>query len=156
MTEETQRIIKKYPNRRIYDTHESSYITLNDVRNMIIKGVNFKVIDAQTKTDITRNILLQIIIEQESENNPLFSTDNLQDFIKYYGKNQGQNFSSFINQSLTFFQQQQEQFQSSMGNMLEQNPMQVWTEIGKQNMKMWQGMQKDWFSNISKKTDKAG
>ena len=107
MTEENIRIIKKYPNRRIYDTHDSKYITITDVRDMVVEGIEFKIIDAKSKKDITRNVLLQIIIEQESENNPLFSTDNLQNFIRYYGANQQKGFSEFMNQSLAFFQQQQ-------------------------------------------------
>lgn len=150
MNQQDIRIIKKYPNRRIYDTEQSRYITLNDVKNLITDNVEFKVIDAHSKKDITRSILLQIIIEQESEKNPLFSTENLQRFIKYYGANQNQQFSDFINQSLAFFQQQQEQFQSSMNDMLDQSPLKFWSEVGQQNMQMWQEMQKEWFASIQK------
>jgi polyhydroxyalkanoate synthesis repressor PhaR len=106
-----------------------------------MNGVEFKAIDTQTKKDITRSILLQIILEQESEHNPLFSTDNLQDFIRYYGDNQGKGFSDFISQSLSFFQQQQDQFQSNMSDMLEQNPVKVLSELSQRNMEMWQQMQ---------------
>lgn len=150
MSQQDIRIIKKYPNRRIYDTGQSRYITLNDVKNLITDNVEFKVIDAHSKKDITRSILLQIIIEQESEKNPLFSTENLQRFIKYYGANQNQQFSDFINQSLSFFQQQQEQFQSNMNDMLDQSPLKFWSDVGQQNMQMWQKMQKEWFASIQK------
>ena len=145
MTDEAVRTIKKYPNRRIYDTHDSKYITINDVRDMVVNGIEFKVIDTQSKKDITRSILLQIIIDQESESNPLFSTDNLQNFIRYYGENQQQGFSDFISQSLSFFQQQQEQFQSNMSDIMENNPVKVWSDISKQNMEMWQQMQGAFF-----------
>ena len=70
-TEQTIRIIKKYPNRRVYDTHLSRYIKVDDLRDMIIDGIEFKVIDSKTKEDVTRSVLLQIILEQESENNLL-------------------------------------------------------------------------------------
>ncbi|MGI9319762.1 MAG: polyhydroxyalkanoate synthesis repressor PhaR [bacterium] len=145
MTDESIRTIKKYPNRRIYDTHDSKYITINDVRDMVVNGIVFKVIDTQSKKDITRSILLQIIIDQESESDPLFSTDNLQNFIRYYGENHQQGFSDFINQSLSFFQNQQEQFQSNMSDIMENNPVKVWSDISKQNMEMWQQMQGAFF-----------
>ncbi len=150
MSDESVRTIKKYPNRRIYDTHDSKYITINDVRDMVVNGIEFKVIDTQSKKDITRSILLQIIIDQESESDPLFSTDNLQNFIRYYGENQQQGFSDFINQSLSFFQRQQEQFQSNMSDIMENNPVKVWSDISKQNMEMWQQMQGAFFGQGKK------
>ncbi len=150
MSDDSVRTIKKYPNRRIYDTHESKYITINDVRDMVVNGIEFKVVDTQSKKDITRSILLQIIIDQESESDPLFSTDNLQNFIRYYGENQQQGFSDFINQSLSFFQQQQEQFQSNMSDIMENNPVKVWSDISKQNMEMWQQMQGAFFGQGNK------
>ncbi len=148
------RIIKKYPNRRIYDMEESRYITLSEVKKLIIDNVEFKVIDAHSKKDITRSILLQIIIDQESEKDPLFTNENLQRFIRYYGGNQNQHFASFMNQSLAFFQQQQEHFQSRMNEILDQNPLNFWSSVGQQNMQMWQKMQQDWFSSLTQKEDK--
>ena len=82
MTDE--RIIKKYPNRRLYDTNQSCYITLNDVRDLVLASVPFKVIDRQSGDDITRSILLQIIMEQESGGQPLFSANILEQFIRNY------------------------------------------------------------------------
>ena len=72
------RVIKKYPNRRLYDTEISSYITLGDVRELILEHVLFQVIDAKSKKDITRSILLQIILEQEEDGEPIFSTPVLE------------------------------------------------------------------------------
>ena len=125
MSDEPTRIIKKYPNRRIYDTRDSKYITLMDVRDMVVDGEDFKIVDAKNGDDLTRNVLLQIIIEQESAHNPLFTTDNLQNFIRYYGAGNQQGFSEFMNQSVAFFKQQQEQFSSSVSEMMEQNPVKV-------------------------------
>ena len=77
-----KRIIKKYPNRRLYDTAISSYITLENVRQLIVEDVDVQVLDARTKNDITRNTLLQIITECEETTPPLFSTEVLQ-ALKY-------------------------------------------------------------------------
>ena len=153
MSDEPTRIIKKYPNRRIYDTQDSKYITLMDVRDMVVEGVDFKIVDAKSGDDLTRNVLLQIIIEQESAHNPLFTTDNLQNFIRYYGAGHQQGFSEFMNQSVAFFKQQQEQFSSSGSEMMEQNPVKVIADISQQNMEMWQNMQNAFFGQGKKSGD---
>jgi polyhydroxyalkanoate synthesis repressor PhaR len=79
------RTIKKYPNRRLYDTHSSSYITLADVKDLVMEFEDFQVIDAKTGDDLTRSILLQIILEEESAGMPLFSTEILAQMIRFYG-----------------------------------------------------------------------
>lgn len=80
-----QRVIKKYPNRRLYDTQTSSYITLADVKRMVLDGVDFEVHDAKTQEDLTRSILLQIILEEETGGVPMFSTSSLAQIIRFYG-----------------------------------------------------------------------
>ena len=83
---EAVRIIKKYPNRRLYDTTTSVYITLADVKKLVLENVIFRVEDAKTKDDLTRSILLQIILEEESGNGaPMFSSDVLSKIIRFYG-----------------------------------------------------------------------
>jgi polyhydroxyalkanoate synthesis repressor PhaR len=79
------RVLKKYPNRRLYDTRTSSYITLADVKAMVLTGEPFEVRDAKTGDDITRSILLQIILEEESGGVPMFSTETLAQIIRLYG-----------------------------------------------------------------------
>jgi polyhydroxyalkanoate synthesis repressor PhaR len=81
----TVRVLKKYPNRRLYDTHSSSYITLADVKQMVLGGESFEVRDAKSGDDLTRSILLQIILEEESAGVPMFSTDALAQIIRFYG-----------------------------------------------------------------------
>ena len=81
----TPRVIKKYPNRRLYDTQSSSYITLADVKRMVLAHEDFEVRDAKTGEDITRSILLQIILEEESGGVPMFSTETLAQIIRFYG-----------------------------------------------------------------------
>ena len=79
------RILKKYPNRRLYDTQTSSYITLADVKQMVLEGEHFEVRDAKTADDLTRSILLQIILEEETGGMPMFSTQMLSQVIRFYG-----------------------------------------------------------------------
>ena len=79
------RILKKYPNRRLYDTQTSSYITLADVKRMVLEGIAFEVHDAKSQEDLTRSILLQIILEEETGGVPMFSTASLAQIIRFYG-----------------------------------------------------------------------
>jgi polyhydroxyalkanoate synthesis repressor PhaR len=81
----TMRVIKKYPNRRLYDTANSGYITLADVKQMVLEFIDFQVIDAKTGDDLTRGILLQIILEEESVGMPMFSSEMLSQMIRFYG-----------------------------------------------------------------------
>jgi len=82
---EQQRLIKKYPNRRLYDTRTSSYITLADVKDLVLNHEHFQVVDAKSGEDLTRSILLQIILEEETGGVPLFSSELLSGFIRFYG-----------------------------------------------------------------------
>ena len=79
------RLIKKYPNRRLYDTQTSAYVTLADIKELVMAGESFKVLDAKTDEDLTRSILLQIILEEEACGMPIFSTQMLQQVIRFYG-----------------------------------------------------------------------
>jgi polyhydroxyalkanoate synthesis repressor PhaR len=80
-----QRIIKKYPNRRLYDTNTSSYITLAEVKELVMKRESFEVRDVKTGDDITRSILLQIILEEEASGSPMFTASVLESLIRFYG-----------------------------------------------------------------------
>lgn len=145
-TDRTLRLIRKYPNRRLYDTHDSVYIRLDDLRDMVLGNIPFRVEDSRSGEDITRGVLLQIISEQESEKerDPLFSTDHLRDFIRY-GQEQQQMFSDFMTQSLAFFHHQQEQFNDNMKDLFVHSPMQVFSDISRRNMEMWQQMQENFY-----------
>lgn len=80
-----ERLIKKYPNRRLYDTQTSAYVTLSDIKELVMAVEPFKVVDAKTDEDLTRSILLQIILEEEACGMPVFSTQMLQQVIRFYG-----------------------------------------------------------------------
>ena len=149
--EEGIRVIKKYPNRRIYDTHSSKYIKIDDIREMIVEGTPFVVLDSKSGEDVTRSVLLQLIIEQESETNPLFTTENLKTFIRYYGQVPHQPFSEFMDQSLSFFKHQQEQFAGCFSDMMKNSPMNAFSEMSKKNMEMWQKMVEGFYGTGKKK-----
>src|SRR4029079_5693270 len=97
------RILKKYPNRRLYDTEISSYITLADVKSMVLKGIDFEVRDAKTGEDLTRSILLQIILEEETGGVPIFSTSTLAQIIRFYGNAMQGMMGSYIEHNLQPF-----------------------------------------------------
>ncbi len=82
---ETSRLIKKYPNRRLYDTKTSTYITLSDVKDLVLQHEDFQVVDAKSGEDLTRSILLQIILEEEAGGAPMFTSDLLAQMIRFYG-----------------------------------------------------------------------
>ena len=82
---EQPRLIKKYPNRRLYDTRTSSYITLADVKELVLNHESFQVVDAKTGEDLTRSILLQIILDEETGGVPMFTSDLLAHMIRFYG-----------------------------------------------------------------------
>jgi polyhydroxyalkanoate synthesis repressor PhaR len=100
------RTIKKYPNRRLYDTVESRYITLDDIRALVLERVDFVVIDKKTQGDITRSILLQVIAEQEHGGEPLMSRDFLSQMIRSYGGAMRGMVGSYLEQSLKLFANQ--------------------------------------------------
>lgn len=100
------RIIKKYPNRRLYDTTLASYITLNDIKKLVFDHVEFKVIDTVSKKDLTQATLLQIITEQETKENPIFTTDLLQQFIRTYQEKSENMVSHYLEKVMSMFDQQ--------------------------------------------------
>ena len=97
------RLIKKYPNRRLYDTETSAYITLTDVKKLVLENVEFRVEDAKTKEDLTRSILLQIILEEETAGAPMFSSDMLSQIIRFYGNAMQGMMGNFLEKNVATF-----------------------------------------------------
>ncbi len=139
------RIIKKYPNRRLYDTELSRYITLSDVRDLVVSGVDFKVVGANNDEDLTRSILLHVIIEQESGGKPLFTTEILSKMICFYGDTVQAPFTSYLEKSLGLFTEQQKLMQDQMKNVLGTTPMNAMTELTRRNLEIWQEIQDSFF-----------
>lgn len=137
---EEPRVIKKYPNRRLYDTTISSYITLDDVKTLVMDHVSFKIQDAKTGQDITRSILLQIILEQEEEGEPIFSSEVLAQLIRFYGDTLQGIVANYFERSLVLFAKQQQELQEKM-----YNPLSFMTDIADQNINLWKDMQDSFF-----------
>ena len=115
------RLIKKYPNRRLYDTKTSSYITLADVKQMVLKQEEFQVVDAKSGDDLTRQILLQIILEEESGGVPMFTSDLLSQMIRSYGNAMQGMMGSYLERNLRAFQDIQKALQDQSQRMYGDN-----------------------------------
>ncbi len=139
------RIIKKYPNRRLYDTEISKYITLDDVKQLVLDGIAFSVTDVKTEEDLTRSILLQIISEQEHNGEPLLSTESLTQLIRFYGNSYQNVFSSYLEKSLEIFTAQQREFQERLSQTVATTPLEAMQKMTKQNIDMWQQIQNNFF-----------
>ena len=134
------RIIKKYPNRRLYDTAISSYITLEDVKHLVLERTSFRVIDARSSVDITRSILLQIISEQEEQGNPIFTTEVLAHIIRFYGDTLQGMMGNYLEKSLQVFIDQQHLVRDQMRNFMGQNPLTMMSELAERNLAIWRSM----------------
>lgn len=140
------RIIKKYPNRRLYDTRVSRYITVADVRDLVMQGVEFRVVDANSNEDITRATLLQIIMEQESGGQPLFTADILSKMIRFYGDSVQGVFSTYLEKSLELFVEQQAQLQRQVRDIIAGNtPFEVMADLTQRNLEIWRDMQRNFL-----------
>lgn len=140
-----QRLIKKYPNRRLYDTDISSYITLDDVRKLALSQVDFKIVDARSKENITRSILLQIIMEQEEDGEPIFTEEVLAQMIRFYGDSLQGAVSNFFEKSFRMFVEQQDALGSQVQNMIVKDPINYMRDLTEKNMAMWREIQDGFF-----------
>jgi polyhydroxyalkanoate synthesis repressor PhaR len=118
---DTLRLIKKYPNRRLYDTRTSSYITLVDVKELVLKHEQFQVVDAKTSEDLTRSILLQIILEEEAGGMPMFTSDLLSQLIRFYGNAMQGMVGNYLEKNMQTFVQVQKQLQEQSRTMFGDN-----------------------------------
>ncbi|HXG27288.1 MAG TPA: polyhydroxyalkanoate synthesis repressor PhaR [Nevskiales bacterium] len=145
------RIIKKYPNRRLYDTEISRYITLDEIRQLVVDGVEFEVQDSRDGSNITRSILLQVISEQEEGGNPIFSTEVLTRFIRFYGDSMQPSISRYLELSLRSFAEQQQQFIDNLRQLLHSNtPLQTLRDISRQQLPIWKSIRKEFLKNLSR------
>lgn len=157
-----ERIIKKYPNRRLYDTDVSRYVTLEDIRQLVKEGAKFRVIDAKTEDNITRSILLQIIIEQEEKGQPILTTELLEKLIRSYGDTMQGFMSSYLQESMDFFVRQQRMMQEQMSSLMQNAPMSIFAQLAQRNLDLWQSLQESWIRSYgpplagSKQSEESG
>ncbi len=149
------RVIKKYPNRRLYDTEISSYITLEDVRQLIVDGEEFEVRDAKTGDDLTRTVLLQIISEHEERGQPMFSTLLLSQIIRFYGDSLQGFMGNYLERSMQTFLEQQGQFRTQLSSLLGQTPWSMLNQVTERNMDLWKEMQKGIVNVVPLRPDPA-
>src|SRR3954454_19851350 len=140
---ENTRLIKKYPNRRLYDTATSSYITLADVKKLVLEQIAFRVIDAKSNEDLTRSILLQIILEEEGAGAPMFSSDMLSQIIRFYGNAMQGMMGNYLEKNIQTFIEIQKRLQEQSRQVLGQNPMlnsDAWSDFVKMQGPAIQGL----------------
>jgi polyhydroxyalkanoate synthesis repressor PhaR len=132
------KIIKKYANRRLYDTEASKHVTLNDIRKMIVDGADIQIIEDTTGDDITRPLLLQIIVEQEqTHGQPILTELLLAQLIRFYGNPMQGMMAEYLQKSVSTFLSQQNTVQKQMQTMLSNTPIDTMRELMAQNMKTW-------------------
>lgn len=138
------RLIKKYPNRRLYDTQTSAYITLADVKQLVLDNEDFRVIDAKSEEDLTRSILLQIILEAEASGAPLFSSQMLSQLIRFYGHAMQGMMGAYLEKSMGAFVEVQQKFQDQSKSFYDPKGMgaspELWTQFMQVQAPMMQGM----------------
>ncbi|MCX7158261.1 MAG: polyhydroxyalkanoate synthesis repressor PhaR [Proteobacteria bacterium] len=147
------RLIKKYPNRRLYDTKTSSYITLVDVKQMVLKQEEFQAVDAKTGDDLTRQILLQIILEEESGGSPMFTSDALSQMIRTYGNAMQGMMGGYLEKNINAFQEMQKSLQEQSTKLYGDGakvPTEVWTQFMNMQGPAMQGLMQTYMDQSQK------
>ena len=141
-------VIKKYANRRLYDTGRSSYVTLDDLCEMVKEGHDFVVYDAKSGEDLTRSVLTQIIVDQEAKGENLLPIPFLRQLIGLYGDNLQSIVPNYLEQTITNFTAHQEQIREQLNKSMEgmnmMNPVQTFEELNRQNLEMFEKAMKAW------------
>ncbi len=132
----SQRVIKKYPNRRLYDTDTSAYITLAEVKQLVMDSEAFVVRDAKTGEDLTRSILLQIILEEEANGSPMFTPDVLASVIRFYGNSMQGFMGGYLEKSI----QSMMEVQSKLGGQSKNLTPEMWSQFMGLQSPLMQGM----------------
>lgn len=135
------RILKKYPNRRLYDTSQSCFVALEDVKRLVLSGEPFEVHDSKSGEDITRSVLLQIIAEQEADGGSSLLTDDvLRQLIRFYGDSLHGLLREYLERSVSMFLEQQGAFHEQLRTMLSAHPLNLMSRLAEQNIEMWTRM----------------
>jgi len=132
------RDFKKYPNRRLYDIEESRYVTVEDLRKIVLSGESISVVDSKTNKDLTRIVLLQIISEQEGEGHePILTNRVLEQLVRFYGDPVQGVVSRYIEQSIMTFLEHQEQYRLRLNEFSTAEPLNLMRKALEQNMEFW-------------------
>ncbi|MEY3970744.1 MAG: polyhydroxyalkanoate synthesis repressor PhaR [Pseudomonadota bacterium] len=146
------RLIKKYPNRRLYDTRTSTYITLVDVKELVLAHEDFQVIDAKTGEDLTRSILLQIILEEESAGMPMFSAEALANVIRFYGNAMQGMMGTYLEKNIQAFMDMQGKLQEQSQAFVGSKPgsQEAWTQFMAGQAPMMQNLMSNYIDQSKK------
>jgi polyhydroxyalkanoate synthesis repressor PhaR len=140
------RIIKKYPNRRLYDTAISSYVTLEDIRALVLSGEEFEVQDVRSGQDLTRAVLLQIIAEhEEAGGQPMLSSKMLSQLIRFYGDQLQGFMGSYLERSMQVFMDQQQQFRAQLSQLIGNTPLSMLQNVAQRNLDALNKLQQSFF-----------
>ena len=150
-----ERVIRKYANRRLYDPSESRHLTLDEVRELVVAGEKIRVEDAKTGEDLTRSILLQIIVEREEAGRPLLSAELLEQLIRFYGGAMQDFLATYLERSVGAFVDQQQSFQDRILNMMKDTPLGGMSQLAEQNLAAWKELQQGPFGSLSAQTQKT-
>ena len=135
-----ERVIKKYANRRLYDSTGSRHVTLDDIRKLIVSGEKVKIVDDRSEADLTRSVLLQVISEQEQFGTPVLSTDLLEAIIRFYGNPVQEMLTRYMEHSVGTLVRQQQIMRAEMEKVFK-SPMAPMAEFARQNVEKWANMQ---------------
>ena len=142
------RVIRKYPNRRLYDTVESRYVTLADIRRLVVERIDFVVLDRKSQQDITRSILLQVIAEQEGGGESLMSRDFLSHVIRSYGSGLQDFVGRYLDESIQLFAKEQRELRDRFKNVVGIDPLETVTQVAQKNYQRWKALQEEVFSRL--------
>lgn len=148
-TMKSARIITKYPNRRLYDTEESRYVTLADIRNLVTSKIDFLVRDRKSGDDITRSILLQVIAEQEQQGASVMSRDFLSQVIRSYDKAIPEFASDYLEESMEFFMAQQQNLRRQICRVVGLDPFAAVADVAQKNFARWKSLQEEVLRRFS-------
>ena len=143
------RVIKKYANRRLYDTTASSHVTLDGIRELVVAGEDVVVIDDTSGDDITRSVMLQIITEQEQGGRPILSADMLKYIIRFYGNPMQDFMARYLEQSLETFMNQQRTLQEQFDKAMSAAPLDAMQNMTKQNLETWTKLQQSFMDSMT-------
>ena len=147
------RTIKKYANRRLYDTQASRHVTLEGIRQLVASGEDVLVMDDTTGQDITRSILLQVISEQEQGGRPILSADMLKHIIRFYGNPLQELMGGYLERSMDVFMQQQKVLQEQIQKTMGVTPLGTMQNIAQKNMEAWGHLQKSFLDMLNPRAE---
>jgi len=150
------RTIKKYANRRLYDTEASRHVTLDGIRELVAAGEDVAVIDDTSGQDITRSILLQVIADQEQGGRPILSAEMLKQIIRFYGNPMQELMAGYLERSVQVFMNQQKVLQDQIQQAMGLSPLGSMQNLAQKNMDAWTQLQKSFLDALTPRSGTTG